>query len=491
MASKVILYTDGSFVPSDQQLQVGFFGSAVHGYIYTDNDEKEVKNTTDKPNDFFITTDGYIREEIYNALDNKPKLVNPTYYIDGSFSYLNKGTVNVAEILGVYDGLNKLLEINIESIDIKEILVYTDSSYVLSVINSINNKKEEEWNKEDTKNVEYYNMLRDLLNNLNTLNIKITFEKIKAHTGELGNEIVDKLAKFASGQSAHREIHQYFYLIPAKDKYWIKTDKQHPLINYKQLFFTNSLRAPNTEIIYSILDYKSGSQPGEKTAKAGFGLVILKEPPNIIEEAIKIYHKYMWNNRFIGAVSTLNLTNLYNRDTTHYYNLFGIDSFTFGYKDNMLRNMVKDDIVYTIRPAGLAVQALERMQILYNIIKDYREYKELGLSDNYTFIDITKGVYTISENKKGQEVYDTIIPNGEHMLNVMIKYKGKELSIPLELGKDTITRNQFKALEKQNPKVMLVLDIRSKEMIYYYTIIEASNGDIGIYCNFYSGKILL
>lgn len=488
MASKVILYTDGSFLPSDPSNQIGFYGSAVHGYIYQLDNEKGYKPSSDKPDEFVITTDGYVDELNYEKIENKPELVNPTYYIDGSYSYLNKGTVNVAEILAVNDSLVKILEINTQDIDIKEIKLYTDSSYVLSVIHNIKDEKEEVWNKPNTPNLEYYKILQVTLEKFDTLGIKIEFNKIKAHAGHLGNELVDILAKFASKQSAHREINQYFYLTPAKSKYWVKSDKPHPLLNYKQLFFTNSIRADNKEIIYSILDYKSGAQPGEKTSKAGFGLVTLRQPPSFIEDVIRVYHKNMWNNRFMGAVSTLNLNNLYSRNTMHYNRLFGVDSFLFNNRDNILTNMLKDDIIYTIRPAGLAVQALERMQELYNILFIYRT----GVENNvYSFIDITQGVYDIGENKKGEVVYDTKIPNGEHMLKVIVKFNGKELTIPLELGKDTITRNQFKALEKQTPKVTLAINTRTAEMLYYYTIIETKDGDYGIYCNFYSGKAIL
>ena len=78
--------------------------------------------------------------------------------------------------------------------------IYSDSAYV---VNTINNHWIEAWQKnnwqttkrEDVKNKDLWEQFSKLRAEANKLGISITLNKIKGHSGNTFNELVDKLAK--------------------------------------------------------------------------------------------------------------------------------------------------------------------------------------------------------------------------------------------------------------------------------------------------------
>ena len=84
--------------------------------------------------------------------------------------------------------------------DKQEYEVYSDSAYV---INSINNNWIERWRLNnwktskgnDVKNVELWMECLKLLSQIKRMGIKITFIKVKGHSGDTLNEYADEIAK--------------------------------------------------------------------------------------------------------------------------------------------------------------------------------------------------------------------------------------------------------------------------------------------------------
>lgn len=78
--------------------------------------------------------------------------------------------------------------------------IYSDSAYV---VNTINNRWIEAWQKnnwkttknEDVKNRDLWEEFSELRVQANKLGVSITIHKIKGHSGNTFNELVDKLAK--------------------------------------------------------------------------------------------------------------------------------------------------------------------------------------------------------------------------------------------------------------------------------------------------------
>ena len=82
----------------------------------------------------------------------------------------------------------------------KEYEIYSDSAYV---VKSINNKWIERWRLngwktskgDDVKNVELWMECLKLLSQIKRMGIKITFIKVKGHSGDTLNEYADEVAK--------------------------------------------------------------------------------------------------------------------------------------------------------------------------------------------------------------------------------------------------------------------------------------------------------
>ena len=484
---RAIIYTDGSFYPNSDDLRTeGFTGSGIHGYIADINQPE--KNTGDRLSNYVITTDGYFLKEENNEF--KFKLVLPLCYIDGVLSYLNKGTVSTAEVKAVIEACNYILE---NYPDVKSIYINSDSEYALGYFQKVWSANDRsDWSHPDMVNHDLGLELETITKTMKSKGMSLELIKVKGHSYNLGNNTADRLASVARDRSKRRDIRKDFHVVDTKDKkYWVIEDDRTPLLKFKQLFFTNTIRAKDDEIIYSILEYPTDYHVGSKTSDCCFGLVIPVNPPDIIEGCIKEYHKLGWYTNQFNAISTMNLNNLYSRNNVHYHKLFGNEIYKYRYKAQELINIDGVPIIHSVRPSGLANQALNNMKALYSIIVDYREFKKTGNNPFKVFQDVTDNFYNINKNKKGDEVYECTLPQGSNFFKLKTKLFNTELVVPIDLGKDTISRNQFKYLEKSKPKVILVLEKRSDKYINYYTIIDTIEGDIGIYCNFYSGRIIL
>ena len=114
-----------------------------------------------------------------------------------------KTTNNQMELTAVVVSLRKVVDILTTSSNpwtSKEYEVYSDSAYV---VNSINNNWIERWRLngwktskgDDVKNVELWMECLKLLSQIRQMGIKITFIKVKGHSGDTLNEYADEIAK--------------------------------------------------------------------------------------------------------------------------------------------------------------------------------------------------------------------------------------------------------------------------------------------------------
>lgn len=481
----VVLYTDGSFRSINNVTPTnGYSGCGIHGYGYLSDTIN--KPNGDKPKNYLITTQGY---KVSTAVKkDEVETVIPCLYLDCIISY-KEGNSNssIVELKAMIEAISYLIK-NTERLELKNVTIYTDSSYVELMCNKILNNIA--WKNKDTSNVELVEQLEEKINDVRKNGVSIEILKIKAHDGELGNELVDRLANIGSHRSKKNmeSLEWSETLIDKGIKYWSVDNNQHPLLEFKQLFFSGLpeyVDNLNNKIL-TILDYNTGILLGKKTNTATFGIVKLKKVPSEIEDVMKIYDKHRDSIANNSVISTCNLHNLYNRDNLYFHNLAKDDAYRFSTANNHLYNVLSKPIVYTIKPAVLVVQTLEYMQEL-NLILDYFENKDYN-KEVYSFIDVTDNFYKLDKNL----TYKAIPPadNALTTYYISVKINNIERSVPIELGEDVPSLVQFKHLEKKTPKVFLVLKKISPQVVNYYTIIKVDDG-IGIFCNLYSGKLLL
>lgn len=475
--SRAVLYTDGSyksFNTLDADMgEVSFYGSGIHGYVY--DDKTKTKITTDTPSNYYITTEGYVINNVFNVDFNTT--VIPFAYIDASYAYYNAGTIGQAELLAVYKILEELEQVK-DELELEEVYILTDSMYTKESVTKLISNSEF---KEPNANVDIIRGLKDIINRLLESEVRISIDWIKSHSGNIGNETADFLAYHGREQAASRNNINSFNIFPVEkgNRYWANNIEEHPFLMFRQLFFTNTLRAERDDIVYTIMDYNTDVEAGTKTPLALFGVVMLGNPPRIIEDAI---HTYQRSVRTFSVLSTVHLKNLYSRDVSYYYSLFKESIFWFNKpKYTLFKRDVP--IITPVRPSGLSTMALLDTQKLYTVIKAYNTS-----SNEYEFINITDSIY--GENKKKKTV--CILENNATTLKILTKDK---IEFILTLGKDTLSRNQLKKIESMNPKVFLVLDISKKaKRIIYHTLIEIEyegSRDIAVYTNIFSNNKII
>lgn len=463
----MVVYCDGGCRPYDQQpgIGIGYAGSGVHGYLY--KEDTISKPNGDVPKNTFITTEGYVNSD--GAKKEDYTHVLPTEYFDIVSSLPYGVTSNKAELNAVL----KALEYAIRT-DAINIIIYTDSQYVITMVNKLLNNDSSVLTPDTPNN----DVLQSIFVTI-PLGVKIDIRKIKGHSNELGNELADRLATIGCAFSFQKDYETKENIVVKKKgvNYW-SVDRPHPLLDFKQLFFVNTDEVTN---YYAIMNYSTGDDIGLKTHSALFGIVMLKEPIATINSAIKTYQKNLKPGDE-GIVSCIDLNNLYDRHSNYFYNLYGSSSTRYNSNNRHLYSIFHKPLVYTIQPAILAVQTFEKMDILYSLLSDYLNQK---VNKQVTYVDITQDVYAL--DKKGRPT--CILDNGCNMLEISPEVNDELLTIKLDLGKELLTRNQLKKLEKSNPRVVLAVKRTDEKVYRYYTIVDTDEG-IGIYCNFYSSILL-
>ncbi len=467
-----ICYADGSAMPNP-----GFYGTGVHGYIY--NTSNLDKKTGDKPSKYIISDIGYI--EVEQLARHQYHTVIPDYYINGYVSYDGVGTNNIGELNGFIEVVANLMQQT--ELDIKHYIIKTDSMYLINVEKAIQRDTARSWVNDFNKpNLKYWHVFEKLLLEMKERNITYEIVKVLGHSTSLGNNLADRLAFLGRIESTRLNSEVSINVTPAKN-YWNAKADRHPFLTFKQLYFTNSLREANSENVYAVMNYKRDVEPGKKSHEACFGLVVLQDEQTYIESIINAYQKRL---NTLSVISTANLNDIYSQHAMTYHSLFGDKIYTYDRKKGILSVMEEMELVYDVRPTGLANQAIEKIMGLYGIIKAYRTNDRSYV--HREFIDVTDTFYGVDE--KGKPC--TLIKGGVNSLDLKVKAFDIEILIPLELGKDTLERNVFKRIEKDNTKVTLVVTKISPTFLDYYLIVDmAGTGDISIWCNFYNNNILL
>lgn len=119
-------------------------------------------------------------------------------------------TNNRMELRAVVEALRKILSKRKHKSK-NQYDIFSDSAYV---VNTINNNWLEKWKMNgwkttkgrDVKNRELWEELNELIGNINRKDIEVTFHKIKGHSGNMFNELVDKIAKEESIKAKESKV---------------------------------------------------------------------------------------------------------------------------------------------------------------------------------------------------------------------------------------------------------------------------------------------
>lgn len=460
-----VVYCDGSAGPSNP----GFYGSGVHGYLYTDEDIKEKLN--DSPNGYVMCTKGYVKIDLAK---NLPKVL-PSYYINGMYSYPEIGTNNMAEARAISTTIKLLLE---SGYNIKKMIFKTDSNYAKGIFDKVSVEDYLISEVHMKPNSDIWFDVIDLYKELVKNNIELEMIKVLGHSDVLGNIITDSLANVARYSSEQKNIGNFFKITPG-NKYWKPNIKKEPFFNVKSLFFTHVDREINP-YRYTIMNYTTSNEIGTNDNSALFGLVYTKGQFEDIEYILDL-DKKLCNDNY--TLSELNMSTYYSQEHNFYKENFGDMIYVPNKKDTGY-NIFDMPLTFSTFQ-GLAKVAFNRTLQLEESYLRYIAFINKTKEVETEFIDITDLIYKV--NEKGKRV--CFLDQKEKFLEYTYKHEKKDVKVIISLGTEIMDRNTLKNIEKEIKHVYL--EVIKKDKILQTNIIIATEDVIGVYTNFFTRNIII
>lgn len=461
MSLHCVVYTDGSARPNP-----GNIGWGIHGYIY--------QNITDKPivvQKHSITNQGYLYPEKFKK---STQLVQPIEYIDivGSLDTCC-GTNNQAEI----NAIKTVLE-TLQNKELTSLLLMSDSEYSINIINDyIKSNKRTGY----SANLNLWNDVYDLLDVYIESNIRMTFNWIKGHSDNVGNDISDYLSVIGTNHSIDEKQILDVKYSPAK-KYWNIDIEDNPLLSFNRCYF-NSQRRFNIIGQYFIADPGPNDLLlGKRTSETGLAVVKLKTPDPTIEE---IKERQFSISGDLSNITMINLDRVYTPNIYKYLQNYGRYCLIKNRRFNSLDFVDNKPLTVEINPVGLSLKAIEAFNVLEDLLDNY----EKNNNPNISVYNITDDFYEIETTKKKT----SLVLKKEHgvgtkNLFTKITIDGKDIKVPIILGIDLPDRNKLKRLEKYNPIIKLIIWSQSPISFRYCYLIDSDIG-IGIWSNYYADRI--
>lgn len=477
MGQHAVFYTDGSAKPiHSNTFKIGW---GIHGYLYEQQASKPVA-----ANDYVHTDSGYVRK---TALAPEHKLIEPLQYIDAFGSQTNAATNNVAELLAVYNALQKALEMKVSSL-----LILTDSEYVKrGILEWMPKWLTSNWCKPDGQviaNSTLWKTLHLTLQALVTAGIGFAIEWIKAHDDRVGNVQADLLASVGCNYSIAGEEQTHFKLIEPKG-YWKQDIDRHPLLNFNRIYF-NSLEQYNTPGHYYQAD-PGGNDfiIGKRLPETGYSILRLTEPDPVIE-AVK--EKQYQVSKHMNAIFMIKTDNTHHKTVHPYLANYKHHALYRCRKNNNL--IFIDDrntpITTEINPTGLSLRAIDSFNTLEEILDAALQLiADPSLQDKDSFKLQTQDITDVFYDTSGKKtVLKSEYSVGHSVMYLDIHRDAKPVRIPYVLGTDCPSRNNLKRLESLQPKLTLITFAEAEQSFRYATVIHCENA-VGIWCNYYASHV--
>lgn len=484
----MVAYTDGSARPTNP----GPNGYGIHGYIFID--EKPKVGTGLKTH--YVTSDGYRTDDGEDVtVLNYFEIIGPNKDIDSN---------NVAEMNGVINALKYANTIE----DLKSMTIFCDSKYVLyGIQGGAIDWRNNNWRTTSgslASNIDHWQSMLMAEEILKAKGVKVFYEKIPAHVGELGNELADCLSNIASNASRNGHEEQIVAVYPSEG-FWSNTPDKHPFICYRYMYFNNTIDGSDGKYYTAVSgDVKLEQLLGKRAPETSYSVIRLSNPDLTIKAITDTQQRLSRGN---NSFMRLSLDTIFDRDYFRFIDNFGEHSLacTDG-KTSSMYVCNKDQVTSERNPPGLLLSAMESLNYLDTALSAFL-YLKNGIEDNafakgfamqgMEYFDITNQFYDSSvkmKNKKSTTVMSLKpeIKVGISDITVAIdrtlSERVEKIVIPLILGLDLPPRNNLKRMEVMNPSVYLLSWMDSDQAMRYACVIEAGN-DVGIWSNFYCDRI--
>ena len=473
---RCVLYVDGGYRSLD-----GISGWGVHGYVGTTMESPSGNGLTTK----HCTQKGYIDKKDAVELDGA-ELLTVVSYIEarGSSPYSLTQPIsnNSAELEAIIAGLHI-----VKVAGIKQVHILGDSVYALRIAQD----KIFEWSKNGWKgkdgnelaNLELIKDLHEITLELQASGVQITYGKIKAHVGHMGNEEADFQATAAMNEYMHTGTAGYVNHVHDTRGYWnYKPDYHRFLMDNKWHFNAkvNSIADDGTSTYYigshGDKDIYSGKPIGDST----LAVAILKQPDPVLEALRETVAE-------LDSITGIFIANLNNIFKPQHYRILQTDKarITRYYQSKDLSKGRLDlpnkiTLLKEMVPPRLVFLAMEEFYHLEYLLKTTMAGKD---TSSVLITEITDDLYEVDDTgKKPKYVYRH---DNDHVLEVKYRYYDAEDTIidgkiNINMGADTPKKNILTSSAGPNTHVYLVTVKETDRSYRYYTVMNM-DGDWGIW----------
>lgn len=473
-----VLYTDGGCRPSR-----GIGGWGVHGYFYTPEPAKVGAGAPQHP-----TPEGYKA-----GLKGKPN-ITVLEYVDAFGSLIPESTNQIAELTAARVAFEVLTEKKVA-----KALLRMDSKYVLlGLTGGIEKWESKNWTISDGSplaNAEYWKALQDARAKYLATGGDVSVDWVQGHAGHLGNVMADRLATrgIYIGRNQHNfEQTQY---TPAAGYWSTKTERNRMFSHVNWYFATqpsNEQLADDGRHVYFIGDPREADElTGKMISNATFAVLHLKEPDPALSRVRQIAHE-IGRGTYQGPMLA-KLDKIFN--ATNYEEIIEYGDKVLG-RDlvrQRIHSSTEDLLAYEMRPARLAFHAVELLESMDSLL---REYHTRPAHSRCEYVEITDNLYerTTVKDKTSCKLLPTVT-SATRTVEVTASArvtadKTVSQSLKLTLAQDLPDRNTLAALAHPSTRVFLVTYPASPVAFRYAVVIE-SDGNSGIWAGPYSNLCLI
>lgn len=488
-----VFYTDGGARPNNP----GYGGYGIHGYIY--HKEIELDKSPSGLSTHLFTDSGY---KLKNPTING-NIVKPVSYLDVVGSFNSPVTNNQAEL----EALNKLTTLA-KDLNIKNLTILSDSKYVVDGTTTYLDKwKNNNFIKLDGKEISNKNIWKSIDCNLTELknkNINYKLVWVEGHSNDLGNDKADSLATIGILNSKKNILPNVTDLAIVNfsniTKYWETDYERHPFLHIEKAYINTKkeLNIPGQYYLGRPGNKESGKKDeesdkkikkellmeGKKNTDSLISYVELKTPDIILEKVIKKQTEYFNNYSIVCHVL---LDSVYKPEIVKNIITYGnvclsrVDETKL---DLFYLESKKEPITRGIYPPGISSRTMLSISNLKGILYAWKN------NDNKIFsTEITDYIF-YADDKKNIKLKETITSETKD-LKVKVYYDtDKTIDLNLYFKFDLPNRNIFKKIEKENPKVFILITKDGEKILNYCLVIEIDSG-IGIWGTFCSSKIFI
>lgn len=515
----VCLFTDGGGkIETNYGLGSIYNASyGVHGYVYVkDFVVKQGNGVTG----YTLTDRGYILNGMlvadieitdvqFNRSPEKIKVkantdIVPLVYFNCKGG-LEGGTNNTGESTAFMEALAFVGSVS-KQIPVDDICIVLDSEYVINNFLSLDNYHQNGWRKRDggqIANLALWQQIDQVYRESISPEQNLCIYWAKGHDDNFGNNQADVLASRALVGAVNGYYGIDKTISPAKGFWSKRAPDIHPFLLETNWYFKNTLPYQKEDgrvaVCLGLHDMKADERFCQPNSTDNFALAYLKEMPSVMQDIFELSKEvgqdgggYSYDNIFYS-----NLRNVLNQQGMEYIEDNGGKNIRRDVNSHRLKLPNKKTVAVMFDPPRLAPNAFTQH---YPLLDDILNRVEKGeIRANETLNDITDVFFAKKTVKNKEETILTIGNNIRYPVPVKYKristedsvYKDFDTEVILTLGITAPRRRVLSSVKDLTPKVSVLTVLDSGTQLHFYTIVELSTGEIGIWTNPFANQKLI